>query len=160
MLIIPEKVIADKIDEVHRDVGGDIRDVFIIPFALFSLFMMIVISYFLQRISAHITEPIIELFKKIQDIIVAHRGEKDRLVSERQQANPTAAFADSGNIKDKNAAEKKKEFNIMLNYRPRNKEINMLYLAFSNLTKTIKVARNSLYEGDDNSALLGYHEVA
>jgi len=48
----------------------------------------------------------------------------------------------------------------MLNYKPRNQEINMLYLAFSNLTKTIKVARNSLYEGDDNQALLGYHEVA
>jgi hypothetical protein len=30
---------------------------------------------------------------------------------------------------------------------------------FSNLTKTIKVARNSLYEGDDNQALLNYHEV-
>ena len=48
----------------------------------------------------------------------------------------------------------------MLNYKPRNHEINVLYLAFSNLTKTIKVARNSLYEGDDNQALLGYHEVA
>lgn len=48
----------------------------------------------------------------------------------------------------------------MLNYKPRNREINVLYLAFSNLTKTIKVARNSLYEGDDNQALLGYHEVA
>lgn len=48
----------------------------------------------------------------------------------------------------------------MLNYRPRNHEINVLYLAFSNLTKTIKVARNSLYEGDDNQALLNYHEVA
>lgn len=53
-----------------------------------------------------------------------------------------------------------KDFNIMLNYRPRNYEINMLYLAFSNLTKTIKVARNSLYEGDDNLALLNYHDVA
>jgi hypothetical protein len=38
----------------------------------------------------------------------------------------------------------------MHNYQPRNKEINVLYLAFSNLTKTIKVARNSLYEGDDD----------
>jgi hypothetical protein len=47
MLIIPKKVITDKIDEVHEDVGSDIRDVFIIPFALFSLFMMAVISYFL-----------------------------------------------------------------------------------------------------------------
>jgi tetratricopeptide (TPR) repeat protein len=48
----------------------------------------------------------------------------------------------------------------MLNYKPRNHEINVLYLAFSNLTKTIKVARDSLYEGDDNQALLNYHEVA
>ena len=53
-----------------------------------------------------------------------------------------------------------KEFNIMLHYKPRNHEINVLYLAFSNLTKTIKVARDSLYEGDDNQALLNYHEVA
>jgi len=48
----------------------------------------------------------------------------------------------------------------MLHYKPINKEINVLYLAFSNLTKTIKVARESLYEGDDNQALLDYHEVA
>ena len=48
----------------------------------------------------------------------------------------------------------------MLNYKPRNYEINTLYLAFSDLTKTIKVARDSLYEGDDNQALLNYHEVA
>ena len=65
--------------------------------------------------------------------------------------------------KDKQKADadkNRKEFNVMLNYKPRNHEINVLYLAFSNLTKTIKVARNSLYEGDDNQALLGYHEVA
>jgi hypothetical protein len=62
LLIIPKKVISDKIDEVHDDVGSDIKNVFIIPFALFSLIMMIVISYFLRKISTHITEPIIELF--------------------------------------------------------------------------------------------------
>ena len=45
---------------------------------------------------------------------------------------------------------KNQEFDIMLNYKPRNNEINVLYLAFSNLTKTIKLARESLYEGDDN----------
>lgn len=55
--------------------------------------------------------------------------------------------------KNKKQIEKERsnqEFNIMLNYNPRNNEINLLYLAFSKLTKTIKVARNSLYEGDDN----------
>ena len=43
-----------------------------------------------------------------------------------------------------------REFDVMLNYKPRNYEINTLYLSFSDLTKTIKVARDSLYEGDDN----------
>ena len=52
-----------------------------------------------------------------------------------------------------------KEFDVLLNYKARNYEINTLYLAFSDLTKTIKVARDSLYEGDDNQALLNYHEV-
>ena len=41
-----------------------------------------------------------------------------------------------------------------------NYEINTLYQAFSNLTKTIKVARESLHEGDDNQALLNLHEVS
>jgi len=47
----------------------------------------------------------------------------------------------------------------MLRYQPTNHEINLLYAQFSNLVKTIKVARESLYEGDDNTALLNYHEV-
>ena len=66
-------------------------------------------------------------------------------------------------MRSKNMSEKDRanqDFDIMLNYKPRNHEINLLYLAFSKLTKTIKVARNSLYEGDDNQALLNYHEVA
>ena len=53
-----------------------------------------------------------------------------------------------------------KEFDIMLHYRPTNYEMNTLYLSFSDLTKCIKVARDSLYEGDDNQALINYHEVA
>ena len=55
MLVIPKTVISEKILEVHRDVGNDIIDVFIIPFALFSLVMMVLISYFLFKISKRIT---------------------------------------------------------------------------------------------------------
>lgn len=62
MLIIPKNVISDKINEVHRNVGNDISNAFIIPFALFSLVMMGVISYLLMKISFNITKPIIELF--------------------------------------------------------------------------------------------------
>lgn len=52
------------------------------------------------------------------------------------------------------------DFNLMIGFKHRNYEINTLFQAFSNLTKTIKVARDSLYEGDANQALLNYHEVA
>lgn len=87
---------------------------------------------------------------------MAHQNEKNEMIKEKaqlsQQGGPDSNF--------KGSTQKNQEFNIMLNYKPRNKEINMLYQAFSNLTKTIKVARNSLYEGDDNQALIGYHEVA
>lgn len=48
----------------------------------------------------------------------------------------------------------------MHGYKKENKEINVLYDAFSNLTKTIKVARISTHIGDDNQALLNYHDVA
>ena len=69
-------------------------------------------------------------------IIDSHQKEKIELIKQQQSKNQVD--------------NKSKEFNIMLNYKPRNNEINVLYLAFSNLTKTIKVARNSLYMGDDN----------
>jgi hypothetical protein len=61
MLILPKDVIQDKIDSVHKDVSGDILKFFILPFAIFSFSMMIVISYCLMQISTEITNPIIEL---------------------------------------------------------------------------------------------------
>jgi hypothetical protein len=36
----------------------------------------------------------------------------------------------------------------------------MLYLATNNLVKTIEVARTALLEGNDNTALLNYNQVA
>jgi ABC-type multidrug transport system permease subunit len=61
MLIIPKNLISEKIDTVNQTVGDDIMKWFIVPFAIFSLIMMFVISYFLLRISTQITSPIIEL---------------------------------------------------------------------------------------------------
>lgn len=132
---------------------------FIVPFAIFSLIMMLVISYFLLRISTQITSPIIELQDKIKQIISSHQKEKEALIKEQEQQGPGTLVA-APKVKEVKDEKDKKEFNIMLHYKPRNHEINVLYLAFSNLTKTIKVARDSLYEGDDNQALLNYHEVA
>jgi hypothetical protein len=65
LLIMPREVIESKILDVNNDVTADINSVFIFPFALFSLIMMFVISYFLKKISEQITMPIIELFMKI-----------------------------------------------------------------------------------------------
>ena len=35
-----------------------------------------------------------------------------------------------------------------------------MFLSFSNLTKTLTAAKSSLDDGDDNQALLNYHEAA
>ena len=84
------------------------------------------------------------------------------MMKEQEQSGVQSVInrLEKANLQEKDRKENSNDFNIMLNYKPRNHEINILYLAFSNLTKTIKVARNSLYEGDDNQALLNYHEVA
>ena len=135
---------------------------FIIPFASFSLVMMVFISFCLLKISSRITQPIIELQNKIKQIISAHQKEKEVLIKEQEQSGVQSVInrLEKSWMQEKDRKENSNDFNIMLGYKPRNHEINVLYLAFSNLTKTIKVARNSLYEGDDNQALLNYHEVA
>lgn len=56
--------------------------------------------------------------------------------------------------------EKKFNINVIGNYGDRNAEINFLFQSFSNLTKTLTAAKSSLDEGDDNTALLNYHEAA
>ena len=62
----------------------------------------------------------------------------------------------------KNSKKNDKEINLNVigNYGDRNEEINYLYHAFSNLTKTLTAAKSSLEQGDDNQALLNYHEAA
>jgi hypothetical protein len=66
MLILPRFVIQNKIDAVNQEVRSQIINFFIIPFASFSLVMMIVISICLVKISSQITSPIIELQDKIK----------------------------------------------------------------------------------------------
>lgn len=51
-------------------------------------------------------------------------------------------------------------FNLMYNYVERSKEINELYLAISKTTKVLQFASQSVFEGDDQTAFLKYHEVA
>lgn len=72
MLILPRSIIQKKVDEVDNKVSADLQSVFVIPFVSFSLFMMVVTSCCLSRISKSITEPIIELYEKIKLIINFH----------------------------------------------------------------------------------------
>ena len=150
MLVLPDSIIQDRIDNVRSKVSSDIIKIFIIPFVIFSVIMMIITSFFLNKISTQITEPIIELYEKIKLIIKSHQKEKEQLINDQNQINNNQNAGHQRNKFQIENERRNNEFNIMLNYKPRNNEINVLYLAFSNLTKTIKVARNSLYEGDDN----------
>jgi hypothetical protein len=65
LLIMPKNIIADQISSAKTKVMEPVQVGFIIPFALVSLVMMFIVSYFLKRISVEITKPIIELFQKI-----------------------------------------------------------------------------------------------
>ena len=95
------------------------------------LALMLLVSYMYARVANSITDPIIELYQRIKIVIESDAdGDKDQ------------------------------DFDLMLNYEERNNETNELYLAFSKMAKTIKFARTSLVQGDDNKALLKYHEVA
>ena len=49
---------------------------------------------------------------------------------------------------------------MLSDYKQSCKEVNNLYLAANQLIKTIELARTSLLEGNDNSALLNYNMVA
>ena len=82
MLILPRSIIQDKISNVNDEVSRDLRSIFIIPFVSFSVFMMIVTSCCLSRISKSITEPIIELYEKIKLIINFHQKEKQHLIQQ------------------------------------------------------------------------------
>jgi len=49
--------------------------------------MMICISFILKKISVYITEPIIDLFKQIQDIITENQNEKNKQMEEQLKVN-------------------------------------------------------------------------
>ena len=155
MLVLPKSVIEAKITKVKEEVNGKLTVNFILAFVLVTLLLMILTSCGLRSISKSITSPIIELYEKIKLIINFHQKEKEQLIQQQQELSQKTIKK-----KQKSKERSNKDFDITLNYTPTNHEINQLYLAFSKLTKTIKVARNSLYEGDDNLALLNYHEVS
>ena len=75
MLILPAAVIEAKVESARGEVLHDLVTYFVLPFALFSFAVMILISFALNRISIHITSPIIELYKNIQVIITHHQTE-------------------------------------------------------------------------------------
>ena len=63
-------------------------------------------------------------------------------------------------MKPKNTQDKVINLDVVGNFEDRNYEINLLFRSFSDLTKTLSAAKSSLDDGDDNQALLNYHEAA
>ena len=103
---------------------------FIIPFASFSLVMMVFISFCLLKISSRITQPIIELQNKIKQIISAHQKEKEVLIKEQEQSGVQSVInrLEKSWMQEKDRKENSNDFNIMLGYKPRNHEINLNFI--------------------------------
>ena len=156
MLILPHDIIDAKMDKVRWKIAEAIS-YDIVGFVVVILIMLVVISMCLKRISYGITAPIIELYQNIQIIIDKTNRENTKHFEDQQnnQKDEKVSLI-SKDKKDKMP----KALDLIINYNDVNYEINTLYRSFSNLTKTIKVARESFNEGNDNQALLNYHEVA
>lgn len=137
IFVLPKSIIQEKVDRIFWNLVNYVQVRIIVPFLCITIVMMLVGSYFLNMIAENITDPIINLKEEIGDIIEFRMEEKQGF---KQQAG--------------------REWDIMNTYQNRNDEVNKLHLAFSRLTKSVRLAKNSLDLGDDNKALLNYHEVA
>jgi hypothetical protein len=103
---------TEQVTKIRDDVTGAVVLYLLILMTILAIVMLYGVSTILMRISTYITEPIIDLNDRINSIIRAYK-----LKRSAQRSN--------------------KLMDLTLSYRPRNKEVNQLYLAFSNLLKTI-----------------------
>lgn len=76
MLVIPREQLVDLLESIIGPVRSVIRNDIFIPLDIFSIVMIILVSFILRKISVYITEPIIDLYSRIQEIITKDRSEK------------------------------------------------------------------------------------
>ena len=88
---------------------------FFIPYCCAMLSLMVVVTYMLHKIARYITDPVIELYFRIKNLIQATKNKFDKGSSD--------------------------DFDIMLNYTETNLDINQLYLSVSKVAKTTKFAK-------------------
>lgn len=143
---MPNDLMENQLQKMTDEVVKEILFVFILPYVLVSIIVIFIITTIFKKVSIYLTKPLIDLQYKIQQIMhaytsVQHDVKTDDIILSSPQQKTT------------------KELNFIVNYKNRNKEINFLYHAFSNLTKTLSVANTSLESGDANQALLNYHEA-
>lgn len=158
MFIFDRQLLQGELDILIEKVNDVLTNTFMIPFAIIMLLVMIFVAYGLREVAIFLTQPIIDLLFEIK-VIIDH-NDADRKSKSANKVKHQLGLIEKNAKKYVANQRKTQDFNLMLNYRPRNQEINQLYLAFSKLTKTIKFARNSLVLGENNQALLNYHEIA
>lgn len=153
---IPGEHIDYFINKVKKEITSDLVHDFVMPIMVLSMLVTVFVLYMLSKLSSEVTEPIIGLYHKIRLILDAHNIEKKQLLNLNEANIGHSVFKSKNSI---NVKKKSQYYDIMAGYKPVSYEMNFLYKQFSNLVRTIKIARESLFEGDDNQALLNYHEV-
>ena len=94
----------------------------------------------------------------IEDIIETEAEDihKDRNLKNNEEGLLPHIFEDM--LKNERT-QTKSHFGVSLKYNEMNDETNALFLAFSKLIKTIRLAKNSNAKTDDNQTLINYHEI-
>lgn len=101
-------------------------------FILVILFMTLAVAWVLSHMAGWITGPINLFYKSLRNIIT------------HQQSGSN---------------DKEENFNLILDYQPRNEEMNTLYLNVSEMAKALRLARFSAID-DYRHAMLNYHALA
>lgn len=75
IFILPKGIIQEKVDRIQSSLFATINQI-IITFCIITVVMMLIGSYFLNKVAYDVTSPIVELTEKILDIMRFRYEEK------------------------------------------------------------------------------------
>ena len=135
---VDQDLVEKEIEPIKQSVYRAMTTHYVLIYTGAILIFTASIMYVFSLVADLITVPIDELYQRI------------KLICDHYESN--AAVSDQ-------ATTRKRNLNVIFNWKESNREFNHLYFGISKLIKAINFAGQQLQLGDDNLALFNYHEV-
>ncbi|TNV85546.1 hypothetical protein FGO68_gene11413 [Halteria grandinella] len=158
--------IEDKIQEIQRKFLRTFLILFMMPFLIMVCVFLLGEVVYIIWFSRKIFNTINYLYEKIDMLNKqhnAHKKPKIQLDDGIESARKLSTSSRSGSIRMLHAkVETAPVVNVLQDYEGREScmEVTKLYRAANKLIKTLTLARTSMVQGNENTALLNYNEVA